>query len=226
LRKYPFVPDRPCINCNTIFTPWKRQRGRKIVKDNSRKCCSPKCVIAWISNNQARKDKISKAFTGSNHPNWKGGMSMVRNLSKRGSGWLKIAEEVRDRDGRKCTKCNKTENENGRKLDVHHIRPFHEFKTTKEANLKSNLISMCKSCHRKQDSEIEVRQFLFGFDGSVGRKSYKRGEEINTNKLTGDQILEIRERSKIESQASLAREFCCTITNINAIVHRKTWKHL
>jgi len=59
-------------------------------------------------------------------------------------GWSSsLKETVRNRDERKCRICSKTEEENGKKLDVHHIN----YDKTGLSFL--NLISLCKSCHKK-----------------------------------------------------------------------------
>jgi DNA-directed RNA polymerase subunit RPC12/RpoP len=59
-------------------------------------------------------------------------------------GWCKtLREKIRDRDHRRCVLCGKTEKENGRKLDVHHIDG------DKDNLDEHNLISLCLVCHGK-----------------------------------------------------------------------------
>lgn len=58
-----------------------------------------------------------------------------------------LKRRIRDRDGRVCQFCERTEKENlkkyGNKLDVHHID------YDKSHNDDSNLVSLCRSCHSK-----------------------------------------------------------------------------
>ncbi len=59
-----------------------------------------------------------------------------------------------------------------------------------------------------------------------------RGEEINTNKLTPEQVLEIRKRRFVGNRfspgnsAELASEFGVSLALINAIGNRYCWKHI
>lgn len=65
------------------------------------------------------------------------------------AAWMKVAREIRERD-RVCSHCGKTPEQNGRALDVHHIVPFR----ISHSNSPSNLIALCRSCHKKADSAI------------------------------------------------------------------------
>lgn len=98
---------------------------------------------------ECRKSNLDYVNRGKNSYLFKDGKTCL----KRGIGWTKIRREVRERDGFACRVCGKTEEELGKKLDVHHIKPYREFKTSQEANVYENLISLCSSCHHK----IEVR---------------------------------------------------------------------
>lgn len=52
-----------------------------------------------------------------------------------------------------------------------------------------------------------------------------RGENSGRAKLTESQILDIRARAT-EYQDDLAKEFGVTPSNISAIIHRRSWKHI
>jgi len=118
----------------------------RYIKDKSRKTCSSECVSYLMKTDEERK--LKTAHHKENHPNWKGGSSRS---GGRGAGWLKIAEKCRDLHGRVCKICGKTEEENGRKLDVNHIIPFHQHKNKTQANKQSNLEALCKACHTAAD---------------------------------------------------------------------------
>jgi len=77
---------------------------------------------------------------GKNNPMWVNGKSrepysLTFNYS--------LKEHIRKRDSYICQKCNKTQEENGRRLDVHHID------YDKQNCDPSNLISLCHVCNLK-----------------------------------------------------------------------------
>jgi len=53
-----------------------------------------------------------------------------------------------------------------------------------------------------------------------------RGETHCKAKLISSQVIEIRKLSKTHSNKQLAKIYGVTDSNINAIVKRKSWKHL
>jgi len=71
---------------------------------------------------------------------WKGGIS----FKPYPVGWTKtLKESIRQRDGYICQLCGKTQEENGRKLSVHHIDYI------KEHLDPENLTALCCSCNVK-----------------------------------------------------------------------------
>lgn len=101
-----------------------------------------------------KRDKISKAsqkirkehperFSGENAANWQGGISFEPYCSKFN---FALKEKVRDTYNRRCYLCGKTEEENGRRLDVHHI----DGNKKQGCNSKHfELIPLCMSCHQQ-----------------------------------------------------------------------------
>ena len=67
----------------------------------------------------------------------------------RGPDWDRQRKKARQRDSYRCQRCGVSEQGVGRDLDVHHIKPFQEFgiMNYKAANVLTNLISLCASCH-------------------------------------------------------------------------------
>ena len=92
------------------------------------------------------REKISIAFTGENHPNWLGGSSYQEYSFK---FTQRLKEKIRIRDNHICQICSKSQKENGRKLDIHHI----DYDKTNCNN--NNLLSLCKSCHMKTNFNRE-----------------------------------------------------------------------
>ena len=141
-----------CIGCGCTFTPIKFNKSRgKYTGNSCGATCSDECWLSWISNNEERKAKISAAFSGENHPRWRGGRSLFHDSGKRGPNWKKQRQRALERDGRKCQECGVSEDdwkaEHGYGLDVDHIVPYHNFLDWKKANTLSNLVSLCRSCH-------------------------------------------------------------------------------
>lgn len=150
-----------CMSCGCWFTPIKWHSGaRRMTTANDMKTCSTECFHQTIRDNEERKEKISAAFTGENHPNWLGGAPM-KNRGYRGSGWFKARKQALKRDNYTCLKCGITEEEHRlqfkRGLEVNHIKPFWQFSgDNQKANRLSNLETLCRSCH--QLTEWEYRR--------------------------------------------------------------------
>ena len=157
-----------CEVCSKAFrtTRWKLNHGKG-------RFCSPACfnnvrkneiivacdfcsklVARKISQHKRHKfhfcgDPCQKSFlVGENHPHFIGGTNY-------GYEWRIIRKEVRDRD-RVCQRCGKTSIANKRALDVHHIIPFETFGYQRrlEAHTKTNLITLCRSCHKYTEEHI------------------------------------------------------------------------
>jgi len=77
-----------------------------------------------------------------------------------GSGWTKIRDQVRARDGYRCQVCGMPEN--GRQHDVHHKVPFRQFPSAVQANRLDNLVTLCSNCHRKAEQNVRMRSGLAG----------------------------------------------------------------
>ena len=91
---------------------------------------------------EAKKGKNNSMFgrRGELHPLWRGGISFEPYGLEFNEN---LKEVIRNRDKRKCWICEKTELENCKKLDVHHID------YNKQNNNPENLILLCHSCHTK-----------------------------------------------------------------------------
>lgn len=90
---------------------------------------------------------------GRQHGNWRNGNAEGQ-LSY-GPSWPRARQAARERDGR-CVDCGKTPGEFGRALDVHHVVPFRSFgfERHREANALTNLVSVCRPCHRQRDRHL------------------------------------------------------------------------
>lgn len=233
---YREVKPVQCRVCGAEFVGLKviRERGRiRLQRYNGRKVCSEDCRRAMYRTDEVRKAKISAAFTGDKHWNWQGGKSRLNNMNNRGVGWQKARRAALKRDGHRCQDCGISEVECrerfGRGLDIDHIVPFHNFRTAREANRISNLISRCASCHRVSEAKRGGAQQVLPFGDSYRRrhKGYARGEAVNTARLTAIDVRRIRAMvADGTTRRSMAREYGVQPTTIGSIVSGKTWAHV
>ncbi len=129
--------------CEICGKRMKRQQWE--ITDKDRHFCSRKCYGVWQSQHRV----------GENNPAWRGG-----DIDYYGPNWHNQRRAARKRDKHRCRHCGITEKKLGHELDVHHIQPFRTFGYIPElndhylaANTLSNLISLCKHCHRLAEYE-------------------------------------------------------------------------
>ena len=86
----------------------------------------------------------------------------------RGPNWEQQRNRARARDGYRCRHCGAPERPD-RAHDVHHIEPFRTFGYVRgendrylEANRLENLVTLCRSCHRRVEVDRMVRGTLSG----------------------------------------------------------------
>jgi len=113
----------------------KRQSERSLEHD----FCGLDCYGNWLTENNSGED----------NPMWKGGYEPYY-----GSNWRKQRRRARERDNNECQACGVGEDETT--LCVHHIKPFREFAAGDEtdyeaANELENLVTLCRSCHKKYE---------------------------------------------------------------------------
>lgn len=105
---------------------------------------------------QKAKDAVSKAnkgrFEGDKNPAWKGGLSFEPYLPEFNE---ELKERIRNKYGRVCYLCVRSEKENKEKLSIHHID------YNKKNNEEENLIPLCRSCNSKVNNDREFWLFYF-----------------------------------------------------------------
>lgn len=143
----------------------------------------------------------------------------TKDTSYRGPNWKKQRRKALDRDNNCCQLC---QNEIGLPIAVHHKIPYHNFPSYKQANVLSNLISLCSSCHAQEEILLSQQYLLFGKE-----KGRPRGERNWNTKITNKDVMEIRKLyADGNTQSVLAKQFGMTRSGIGNIVQRKTWKHI
>lgn len=100
-----------------------------------------------------RAEWLKRTLVGKNSPLWKGGEKIYY-----GPNWNEQKRLARKRDNNTCQVCGRTQKKNGKALDVHHVVPFRSFnyipgenENYLQANELTNLICLCKRCHRKAE---------------------------------------------------------------------------
>jgi transposase len=112
--------------------------------------CSISAVTDWLGRHGIETREWPGGVTGEDHPNWNGGERPY------GPGWNERKRQaVRSRDNHTCQdpRCSVTQgehlNNHGEKLHVHHLRKAREIEDAEQRNAKSNLITLCRECHRR-----------------------------------------------------------------------------
>lgn len=137
--------DCTCKQCGQAFTTPKNQVER-ITGGGS--FCSKQCRREWQSIHTPKTPVY--VMYGADNPRWLGGRN-----GWRGDNWRSQSAKARKRDGHKCKICGIDEKKTGRKLHVHHIKPFADFDGDwKQANRLSNLISLCPRCHQLAEHQL------------------------------------------------------------------------
>ena len=83
-----------------------------------------------------------------------------------GPNWPAQRNRARARDHYRCRMCGAPEQ--GREHDVHHQIPFRRFDSYQQANQLTNLITLCRSCHRRAETVVRARSGLSGLATALG----------------------------------------------------------
>ena len=144
---------KSCVICEQDFKRYKVYFDR--IKSGVY-TCSTYCKGEAIRSGLIVQDHSSRPLQhyakGPDHPRWTG--AVWRGISY-GSTWRPARAAARKRDNDTCQHCSKTLAEVGR-LDVHHIVRFMDFDKSEDANVLSNLITLCRQCHSKADHKQRI----------------------------------------------------------------------
>ncbi len=125
--------------------------GRKLSEEHKKKIGR---ASRGRTHTEETKRKMSLAHQGEKCHLWKGGISFEPYGLEFDEN---LKEVIRNRDRRKCQMCEKTELENNKKLDCHHID------YNKKNNDPQNLISLCRRCHLKTNHNREYWITYFNY---------------------------------------------------------------
>lgn len=79
-------------------------------------------------------------------------------MSRSSKEYKKFVKEVLERDGHKCTYCQKTEN-----LEVHHIKPYEKYPALRTNS--DNGMTLCRECHDNIHGKGRYKAFNFSESG-------------------------------------------------------------
>ena len=108
-----------------------------VIKRGRGKVCSLKCQAEWQSKNR----------NGENNPSWQGGISFEPYCTKFNN---EFKEYIRNKFGRICFLCQKTEEENRQKLSVHHVNYNKDCGCDDDETCQ--FVPLCNSCNSKVNS--------------------------------------------------------------------------
>ena len=157
--------------CGVSLSPELRKRisdsetGKKITKEAIEKGLKTR-PPGWHHSKETRL-KITKALSGQRSSFWRGGITKRRYCPKFNTV---LKEEIRDRFGRKCFLCPITEEERGKKLDVHHC----DYNKGQGCGQKWSLLPLCHKCHMKTNTH---RHYYFALLSNY----WAMNPEINFN---------------------------------------------
>ena len=101
-----------------------------------------------------------KGIKGNLHPSYKGGLTPDRQSFYSSEDWSEVVKKVWHRDNAFCQRCGKHHNteKNRGNFHIHHIVSFQIKELRSEL---SNLVLLCKECHRWVHSKNNInKQFI------------------------------------------------------------------
>ena len=118
--------------------------------------CNPTAVTMALDRNDVKRRTFLESISGKFNPNWQGGISFEPYCVKFKES---LKERVRNKFGRKCLLCSKTEKEQmddqikhgkrSQRLSIHHVN-YHKNCGCDGTNCI--LVPLCSSCHAKTNS--------------------------------------------------------------------------
>lgn len=110
--------------------------------------CSKELTTRYTKRDKVNCKKCwSKTRKGSNHPNWKGGITPLRTAIWKSEQYQNWRSAVFARDSYTCQHCGDNQ---GGNLEADHILPFAYF-PEKRFDIENGR-TLCKDCHKKTDT--------------------------------------------------------------------------
>lgn len=145
----PTVPDE-LTDRDTLHKLYTRD-GKSTYEIADSLDCAPSTVFDWLREHDIETRSVG-SHAGPLHHRWKGGSDPYY-----GENWHQQRRKALSRDENSCQKCGmgnmKHKEIHGMSLDVHHIMPIREFDEPARANLLANLVTLCRRCHNRLETE-------------------------------------------------------------------------
>ena len=131
-------PGYSVCRCSCEKKTVKEILNSSLIRGTTKSCG---CIKSEIARKNA-EEYLSRYQVGENHPNWKGGISNVRNRLEKTKAYEELRNNVFANSNYKCQKCGSSEN-----LCLHHICNFQDYP---ELRLdENNCACLCEKCHRE-----------------------------------------------------------------------------
>lgn len=149
--------ERTCKRCGDTFERHKTYADKGHDKYCSRDCSNKSDMNRTIQEcgncgNEYEVKRSQIKHRGSSYCCWEcytEGRTM-ENINY-GAIWQRKRKQALVRDDYQCQHCGIGESEIGHSPDVHHIVGVRLFQNIRAAHILSNLITLCKSCHKKAE---------------------------------------------------------------------------
>ena len=138
---------KPKVECRCEICGGKFKVNPSVILKGHGRFDSTNCANIWKSENTR----------GENSVHWKGGSSFEPYCQKFNN---EFREYIRDKFGRICFLCSKTEEENGQRLSIHHVNGNKNCGCDEDATCQ--FVPLCLCCHskirsKKVDWEAKIR---------------------------------------------------------------------
>jgi hypothetical protein len=143
--------ERVTVNCS--YCNYNIEVTKGYQEKHNAIFCGDECRSDWLSENSL--------FSTDDNPKLNDGT-----YSNFGSNWPQTRIDIVEKYNNRCANCNKSAEENGRDMSVHHITPRRHYINSddcslEDANREDNLVALCRSCHMKAEyGSIEVEQYV------------------------------------------------------------------
>lgn len=147
-----------CVNIISNNYMWRNETGKKISEALKRAYKEGRRFPTMLGKHQSKEsiDKQRVKIMGEKNGNWKGGTSTETEKRMGSFEWRHIRKEVYKRDKWTCQICGvhcKNGGDNKISIQCHHIVPYRII----QDNSMSNLITLCNSCHGKEEQKYYNR---------------------------------------------------------------------
>ncbi len=129
----------------------------KIIRVSKEGCENKRLARIGKRHSEETKEKMRLAQLREKGHNWKGGVMTDRFMSP----WKQRRKKALRRDNYTCQNCGKKSGEI-ESLEVHHKIPFRFFSNPIEAHELYNLVTLCRKCHRMEESKKTIIDSKFG----------------------------------------------------------------